>query len=33
MLGEKKVQLNGRERDLDFSEVVLVEAQSQGLIP
>jgi hypothetical protein len=28
MLGEKKVQLDERERDLDLCEAVLVEAQS-----
>jgi hypothetical protein len=28
MLGEKKVQLDERERDLDLHEAVLVEAQS-----
>jgi hypothetical protein len=33
MSGEKKVQLNGREWDLDLCEVALVEAQSQGLNP
>jgi hypothetical protein len=27
MLGEKKVELNGRERDLDLREAALVEAQ------
>jgi hypothetical protein len=28
MLGEKKVQLDGRERDVDLHEAALVEAQS-----
>jgi hypothetical protein len=28
MLGEKKVQVDGRERDLDLCEATLVEAQS-----
>jgi hypothetical protein len=31
MLGEKKVEFNGRERDLRLCEAVLAEAQSQGL--
>jgi hypothetical protein len=33
MLGEKKVQLDEREQDLDLHEVALVEAQSWGLNP
>jgi hypothetical protein len=33
MLGEKKVQLDGREQDLDLRKAVLVEAQSEGLNP
>jgi hypothetical protein len=33
MLGEKKVELNGRERDLSLCEATLVEAQSWGLNP
>jgi hypothetical protein len=33
MLGEKKVELDGRERDLDLRDPVLVEAQSWGLNP
>jgi hypothetical protein len=33
MMGEKKVELNGRERDLNLREAVLVEAQTQGLNP
>jgi hypothetical protein len=33
MLGEKKVELDGRERDLGLREVALVEAQSRGLNP
>jgi hypothetical protein len=33
MLGEKKVKLNGRERDLGSCKAVSVEAQSRGLIP
>jgi hypothetical protein len=33
MLGEKKVQLNGREWDLDLHEAALVEEHSQGLNP
>jgi hypothetical protein len=28
MLGEKKVEVNGRERDLSLSKVKLAEAQS-----
>jgi hypothetical protein len=28
MLGEKKVELDGRERDLDLHEVALKEAQT-----
>jgi hypothetical protein len=28
MLGEKKVELNGREQDLDLREATLVEARS-----
>jgi hypothetical protein len=31
MLGEKKVELDGRERDLDLHEVALKEAQTWGL--
>jgi hypothetical protein len=31
MLGEKKVQLDGKEWDLDLHEAVLVEVQSRGL--
>jgi hypothetical protein len=31
MLGEKKVEIHGREQDLDLSEAALVEAQSWGL--
>jgi hypothetical protein len=31
MLGEKKVELDGRERDLCLHEVALLEARSQGL--
>jgi hypothetical protein len=31
MLGEKKVELDGREHDLDLREAVLVEAQSRGV--
>jgi hypothetical protein len=31
MLGERKVQLDGREQDLDLREATLVEEQSQGL--
>jgi hypothetical protein len=31
MLGEKKVELNGREQDLDLREATLVEARSWGL--
>jgi hypothetical protein len=33
MLGEKKVEINGRERDLGLREAVLVEAQSWELNP
>jgi hypothetical protein len=33
MLGEKKVELDGRERDLSLREAVLVEVRSQGLNP
>jgi hypothetical protein len=33
MLGEKKVKLNGRERDLGSCKAASVEAQSRGLIP
>jgi hypothetical protein len=33
ILGEKKVELNRRERDLDLHGAVLVEAQSRGLNP
>jgi hypothetical protein len=33
MLGEKKVKLNGRERDLGSCKAVSVEAQSRGLNP
>jgi hypothetical protein len=33
MLGEKKVEVNGRERDLSLSKVKLAEAQSWGLNP
>jgi hypothetical protein len=33
MLGEKKVELDGRERDLSLYEEALVEAQSQGPNP
>jgi hypothetical protein len=33
MLGEKKVELDGRERDLNLLEAALVEAQSRGLNP
>jgi hypothetical protein len=32
-LGEKKVELDGRERELSLREVALVEAQSRGLNP
>jgi hypothetical protein len=31
MLGEKKVELDGRERDLELHEAALVEAQTRGL--
>jgi hypothetical protein len=33
MLVEKKIELDGRERDLGLREAVLIEAQSQGLNP
>jgi hypothetical protein len=33
MLGEKKVELNGREWDLNMREAVLTEAQTQGINP
>jgi hypothetical protein len=33
MLMEMKVQLNGKERDLNLHEAALVEAQFQGLNP
>jgi hypothetical protein len=33
MMGENKVELDGREWDLTLREAVLVEAQSQGLNP
>jgi oligoendopeptidase F len=33
MLGEKKVELNGKERDLVLREAVLAEAQTRGLNP
>jgi hypothetical protein len=33
MLGKRKVELDGRERDLDLHEVVLEEAQTWGLNP
>jgi hypothetical protein len=33
MLGEKKVELNGREWDLTVHKVALVEARSRGLNP
>jgi hypothetical protein len=33
MLGEKKVELNVRERDLEFCEAALAEAQTRGLNP
>jgi hypothetical protein len=33
MLGEKKVELNGREPNLNLREVALVEAQTRGLNP
>jgi hypothetical protein len=33
MLGEKKVLLDGRERDLSMCEAALVEAQTWGLNP
>jgi hypothetical protein len=31
MLGERKVKLDGRERDLRVHEAALAEAQSRGL--
>jgi hypothetical protein len=33
MLGEKKVELEGREQDLDLREVALVEVRFRGLKP
>jgi hypothetical protein len=33
MLEEKKVELNGRERDLELCEVALAEVQTRGLNP
>jgi hypothetical protein len=33
MLGEKKVELDGREQDLSLHEAMLVEAWSHGLNP
>jgi pyridoxine 5'-phosphate synthase PdxJ len=33
MLEEKKVELDGRERDLELCMIALVEAQGQGLNP
>jgi hypothetical protein len=33
MLGEKKFQLDKKERDLAWQETVLTEAQAQGLNP
>jgi hypothetical protein len=33
MLGEKKVELNGRERDLELCEAALAEVQTRGLNP
>jgi hypothetical protein len=30
-MGEKKVELDGRERGLELHEAVLAEAQTQGL--
>jgi hypothetical protein len=33
MLGENKVELDGRERDLDLCEAMLAEAQNRGLNP
>jgi hypothetical protein len=33
MLGERKVKLDGRERDLRVHEAALAEAQSRGLNP
>jgi hypothetical protein len=33
MMGEKKVELDGRKRDLDLCEAALAEAQSRGLNP
>jgi hypothetical protein len=33
ILGEKKVELDGREQDHELREAVLVEAQNRGLNP
>jgi hypothetical protein len=33
MLGEKKVELDGREQDLDLREAALKEAHTWGLKP
>jgi hypothetical protein len=33
MMGETKVELNGREGDLDLCDAVLVEVQTWGLNP
>jgi hypothetical protein len=33
MLGEKKVELDGRERDIGLCEATIVKAQTQGLNP
>jgi hypothetical protein len=33
MLGEKKVELDGREQDLELHEAEMAEAQTQGLNP
>jgi hypothetical protein len=33
MLGEKKVELDGREHDLNLREAMLAEAQTRGLNP
>jgi hypothetical protein len=33
MLGEKKVELDGRERDLELCMAMLAEAQTRGLNP
>jgi hypothetical protein len=33
MLGEKKVEPNGKERDLNLREAALAEAQTRGLNP